>query len=140
MSSLLLLDSDIASYIIKAQYPSVDARIAEADPSRVSISAVTQSELLFGLKRLDPGHPLHLRVRRFLRNTTIVPWGTDAAVAHADVRYQLVSGGRAIGELDMMIAAHAISLGAVLVTNNVRHFARLAPALMIENWVSDSTP
>jgi tRNA(fMet)-specific endonuclease VapC len=140
MSTLLLLDSDIASYIIKARHPSVDARFAEVDASLIAISAVTQSELLFGLKRLDPGHQYQLSVRRFLRDTRILPWGTEAAVAHADIRHRLVSGGRAIGELDMMIAAHAVSLGAVLVTNNVRHFGRLAPTLTIENWVDDSSP
>lgn len=140
MSPLLLLDTDIASYITKARHPSVDARFAKTDLSRVAISAVTQSELLFGLKRLDQGHRFQLSVRRFLRDTRILPWGAEAARAHADVRYRLLSGGRSIGELDMMIAAHAISLDAVLVTNNVRRFACLAPTLTIENWVDDSSP
>ena len=140
MSSLLLLDTDTVSYIIKSRNPSVDARFGEADASLIAVSAVTQSELLFGLKRLDPGHQFQFSVRRFLRETRILPWDTEAAKAHADVRYRLVSGGRTIGEMDMMIAAHAISLGAVLITNNVRHYARLSPALTIENWVSDSMP
>lgn len=137
MSSLLLIDTDIASYLIRARYPSVDARFAETDASRVCISAVTQSELLFGLKSLNPAHRLHLTVRRFLRDIRILPWGEEAAEVHADIRHQLVSAGIAIGEMDMMIAAHAMSLSAVLVTNNILHFSRLSPALTIENWVSD---
>lgn len=133
----LLIATDIASSFIKARYPSVTARFVTADASRLCISAVTQAELLFGLKGLAPAHRLHLAVHRFLREIRLVPWGQEAAVVHADVRYQLVANGSAIGEMDMMIAAHAIALGATLVTNNVRHYARLAPALVLENWVSE---
>lgn len=139
-SSLLLIDTDIASYLIKGRFPTVDARFVKADASRICISAVTQSELLFGLKALDPGHRLQLTVRRFLRDTRILPWDEEAAEVHADIRHQLVSGGTVIGEMDMMIAAHAMSIGAVLITNNVRHYSRLSPALTIENWLSDPTP
>lgn len=134
MSSLLMIDTDIASYLIKATHPSVDARFAATDPARICISAVTQSELLFGLKGLHPAHRLQLNVQQYLRNTAILAWGERAAEIHADIRYQLFSTGRAIGEMDLMIAAHAIALGAVLVTNNTRHFERLAPVLTTENW------
>lgn len=134
---LLLVDTDIASYFIKARHPSVTARFAAADASRLRISAVTQAELLFGLKSLDPEHRFHLAVRRFLREMPILPWGEEAAEVHAEIRFQLVSSGMAIGEMDTMIAAQAMALGAILVTNNVRHYARLSPALTIENWVSE---
>ena len=136
----LLIDTDIASYFIKGRHPAVDARFAEADPARLCISAVTQAELLYGLKMLDPAHRLHLAVHRFLREIPIVPWGSEAAEVHAGIRHLLVSGGNAIGEMDMMIASHAIALGATLVTNNIRHYRRLAAMLTIENWVSDSIP
>jgi tRNA(fMet)-specific endonuclease VapC len=135
--SFYMIDTDIASYFIKARYASVDARFAEVDSSLVRISAITQSELLFGLRGLEPAHRLHLNVRRFLRDTTFLAWGEEAAVVHPDIRHQLLSTGRSIGEMDMMIAAHAISLGAVLVTNNTRHYERLSPGLVIENWVTE---
>jgi len=93
VASPLMIDTDIASYIIKARYPSVDARFAQADPSRICVSAVTQSELLYGLKDLDPAHRLHISVRRFLRDTAILAWGEDAAEIHADIRHTLVSSG-----------------------------------------------
>ncbi len=137
MAYSLMLDTDIASYVIKARYPSVDARFAGADSSRICVSAVTQSELLFGLKDLDPAHRLHLNVRRFLGDTPILAWGEDAARIHADIRHTLVSSGMMIGEMDVLIAAHALSLGAILVTNNTRYFGRLGPALTIENGVTD---
>ncbi len=138
--ALRVIDSDIASYLIKARFPSVDARFADTDSSLICISAVTKSELVFGLKNLEPAHRLHLSVRQFLHDTEILAWGEDAAEAHAEIRHQLISTGRSIGEMDMMIAAHAISLGAVLVTNNTRHYERLVPALTLENWVSDAPP
>jgi tRNA(fMet)-specific endonuclease VapC len=134
MATSLLIDTDIASYFIKGRHPAVDARFADADPAKLYISAVTQAELLYGLKALDPAHRLHLAVHRFLRGIAILPWGAEAAEIHADIRHLLVSGGNAIGEMDMMIASHAIALGATLVTNNVRHYQRLAPVLTFENW------
>ena len=63
-----------------------------------------------------------------------LPWGVEAADLYADIRHQLVTAGRLIGELDMMIAAQALSVGAVLVTNNTRHFERIEAPLMLANW------
>jgi tRNA(fMet)-specific endonuclease VapC len=63
-----------------------------------------------------------------------VPWDAEAAGFYADIRHQLVTSGQQIGELDMMIAAHAIALGAVLVTNNTRHYGRIDAPLILENW------
>lgn len=133
--SLLMVDTDIASYAIKATHRSVDTRFTAVDPSRLCVSVITQSELLHGLKRLDPDHLLHLEVRRFLQDMTILPWDEAAAEVHAEIRYRLRAVGNTFGEMDMLIAAYAISLGAILVTNNIRHFGRLAPLLTIEHWV-----
>ena len=65
-----------------------------------------------------------------------LPWDADAAGHYADIRHQLVSTGQPIGELDMMIAAHALAAEAVLVTNNLQHFARIAVPLMLANWAA----
>lgn len=140
MASPMLIDTDIASYLIKGRFPSVDARFAAVDPSRVCMSVVTKSELLFGLRRLEPWHRINVAGRQFLTAMTTLPWDDDAAEVHADIRFQLESSGARIAEMDMMIAAHAIALGATLVTNNTRHFSRLAPTLIIENWASNPTP
>ena len=95
---------------------------------------MTRAELQYGLKRLPPDHRLHLAVRQFLKIVRILPWDTDAADWYAEIRHQLVSDGRPIGEMDMMIAAHALSASAVLVTNNGRHFERINAPLLLENW------
>jgi tRNA(fMet)-specific endonuclease VapC len=90
---------------------------------------------MYGLKRLPPEHRLHLGVRRFLKTIRILSWDPEAADFYADIRHQLVTTGQPIGELDMMIAAHSLAAGAVLVTNNIRHYQRIAASLALTNWV-----
>jgi len=132
-----MLATDMASYAIKHRSPAVAARLAEMAPSLVCISMVTRAELLYGLKRLSSDHRMHLVVRQFLRIVRALPWDADAADHYADIRHQLVSTGQPIGEMDMMIAAHALAADAVLVTNNTRHFARIAAPLTLANWTAD---
>lgn len=130
-----MLDTDMASYVIKQRSPEVTARLVAIPPSLVCVSAITRAELLYGLKRLPPGHRLHTGVRQFLHLVRVLPWESEAADFYADIRFQLVTTGQPIGELDMMIAAHSLAVGAVLVTNNTRHYARIEAPLMVVNWV-----
>jgi tRNA(fMet)-specific endonuclease VapC len=132
---LHMLDTDTASYLIKGKSPVIESRLAALVPSMVCISVMTRAELLYGLKRLPADHRLHLAVRQFLKIVRVLPWDAEAADWYADIRHQLVSSGQPIGELDMMIAAHSLSAGAVLVTNNSRHYERIAAPIMLENWV-----
>lgn len=129
-----MLDTDTASYVIKGRSPGIEAKLADTLPSMVCISVMTQAELLYGLKRLPADHRLHLIVRQFLKIVRVLSWDTEAAVWYSGIRHQLVTTGQPIGELDMMIAAHSLSAGAVLVTNNVRHYERIEAPLIIENW------
>jgi tRNA(fMet)-specific endonuclease VapC len=89
---------------------------------------------MYGLKRLSPTHRLHVAVRQFFRIIRVLAWDSDAADWYAEIRHQLTTTGQPIGEMDMMIAAHALSTGAVLVTNNTRHFGRVAAPLALANW------
>lgn len=97
------------------------------------VSVIVQAELLYGLQPLPHDHYLHDAVYRFLDEMLLQPWDSNEAEVHARIRIRLITSGQPIGEMDTMIAAHAISLGAVLVTNNTRHFERL-PELRLENW------
>ena len=135
---LHLLDTDTASYLIKGGDASLEARLAELDPSTICISVITLAELLYGLKRLPAGHGLHAGVRQFLRMVQCVRWDEKAADQYAGIRHQLTVAGRLIGELDMMIAAHALALSAVLVTNNTRHFEQIEAPLILANWRTNS--
>lgn len=132
---LHMLDTDTAGYLIKGKPPAMKVRLENLLPSMVCISVMTRAELQYGLKRLPANHRLHLAVRQFLKIVRILPWDAEAADWYADIRYQLVGTGQPIGELDMMIAAHALSAGAVLVTNKSRHYKRISAPLILENWV-----
>lgn len=131
---LHMLDTDTASYLIKGRSPVIEAHLATLLSSNVCISVMTRTALLYGLKRLPPEHRLHLAVRHFLKIVRVLPWDADAADFYADIRYQLVTTGQPIGEMDMMIAAHSLSAGAVLVTNNIRHYQRIVAPLILVNW------
>jgi tRNA(fMet)-specific endonuclease VapC len=97
---------------------------------------VVCAELTFGLRSLPSTHRLQVDVPFFLNAIRVLAWDKKSADFYADIRYTLVQSGQLIGELDMMIAAHAMALGAVLITNNTRHYERIPLPLKIENWVS----
>jgi tRNA(fMet)-specific endonuclease VapC len=133
---LHMLDTDTASYVIKNRPQSVAQHLASVPPSSLCVSAITRAELQYGLKHLTAGHRLHVGVRRFLTIVRVLPWDAEAADFYAEIRYQLEMKGQLIGELDMMIAAHSMAARAVLVTNNVRHFERLAELTLV-NWCDE---
>lgn len=133
---LHMLDTDTVSYLIRGKSPAAEAQVAALAPSMVCISVMTRAELQYGLKRLPAEHRLHLAVRQFLKLVRVLPWDADAADWYAEIRHQLTSTGQPIGEMDMMIAAHALSAGAALVTNNLRHYERIQAPLILANWAS----
>lgn len=134
MHMLHMLDTDIASYIVKGRSPAITAKLRTLVPAMLCVSVITRAELLYGLKRLPPEHRLQLAVRQFLKIVQVLSWDSRAADWYADIRHQLIGSGQPIGELDMMIAAHSLSAGAVLVTNNQRHFERIQAPLTLLNW------
>lgn len=129
-----MLDTDMASYIIKGRSALIEDKLAALPPSMVCVSVMTRAELMYGLKRLPEDHRLHYVVRQFLKIVRVLPWDAEAADYYADIRHQLVSTGQTIGEMDMMIAAHSLSAGAILVTNNLKHYKRIEAPLILENW------
>jgi tRNA(fMet)-specific endonuclease VapC len=134
---LYMLDTDIASYVIKGRSPEIEAKLSAIEPSQVCVSVMTRAELVYGLKRLPPSHRLHIGVRQFLKIVRVLAWDAEAADFHAEIRHQLVIAGQPIGEMDMMIAAHSLAADAVLVTNNTRHYDRIRAPLMLQNWSGD---
>jgi tRNA(fMet)-specific endonuclease VapC len=129
-----LLDTDIASYLLRGGHTPLHQKYRSVAPESIFISVVTHAELLYGLKPLPFSHPRRREVHRFIEFMQVLPWDSLAAEAYADVRFSLVRSGRTIGELDMMIAGHALSRGYTLVSNNTRHYARLVPPMKLENW------
>lgn len=131
---LHMLDTDICSYLIRGRSQRIQDRLANLTPDEVCISVVTRAELLYGLRRLPASHRLHISIPRFLRMVGNLAWDADAADYYAQIAHQLYSSGKPIGEFDMMIAAHSLAAGAVLVTNNTRQYERIAQPLVLENW------
>lgn len=132
--SLYMLDTNVASAVIKG-HERAEQRLRALPMDGWCISAITRSELRFGLALKPQATKLARIVNAWLELAPVAPWDTAAADAHAYLRAELQLTGTTIGVFDEMIAAHALALGAVVVTNNVRHFRR-ATGLAIEDWLS----
>ncbi len=129
-----MLDTDTSSYIIRNRPESVRVRFGKLDSSQVCISVITHAELLYGVKSATSARTIRPAVEDFVRRLTVLEWDSVAAEHYADIRVKLETGGTPIGNMDLMIAAHARSLSAVIVTNNEKHFRRVS-GLTVENWV-----
>ena len=127
--SFLMLDTDISSYIIKKRPASLLERF-EKHAERLCV--ITAAELQFGAEKA--GRPaLTALVQDYLERVAVLYW-TQGVVAHyARIRTALEKNGKPIGNMDLLIASHAVSEGYVVVTNNVKHFSQV-PDLKVELW------
>lgn len=133
---LYMLDTDTVSYLVRGKSPALDTHMATVLPKHLCISAVTRGELLYGLKLKDGAHRLAQVVDQFLLRVQCLPWDDAAATRFASIATGLHKAGMPIGSMDAMIAGHAVAAGAVLVTNNARHFSGVA-GLTVANWSQD---
>lgn len=132
---MYLLDTDICSYAMRRGNPNTAARISAHAVGELKVSVVTQFELEYGARRAPRSNDLLVVVESFLANVEILPFDFSAARDAAIVRAQLAVSGRLIGQYDLLIAGHALSLNATLVTNNVDEFRRV-DGLQVENWAA----
>lgn len=133
--ALFLLDTNIASHIIKGDLPQVRQRLGALPLHVVAISVVTQAELQYGVAKR--GHPAGLatRVHEFLIRTGVLSWTPAVARVYADLRAGCESAGVTLSPLDMMIAAHAKAVGATLVTRD-RTFSLIPDGPRLEDWTA----
>lgn len=131
MSVRFLLDTNAASYAINKKSVAMDRHLAKTPMAELSISAVTEGELRYGVARSGSA-PLQATVEQFVLGVTIFPWDSEAAQQYGELRSTLEREGRLMGSLDMMIAAHALALGLTLITND-RAFGRIK-SLKTEDW------
>lgn len=129
---MILLDTNICIYIINAKPPGVLAHFKRHRLGDVGVSSVVASELAYGVAKSRSGRNRQA-LEMFLAPLEVLPFDERAVWVYGDLRAELERDGRSIGALDTMIAAHALSLDATLVTNNVREFSRV-PRLNLENW------
>jgi tRNA(fMet)-specific endonuclease VapC len=129
--TLYMLDTNTISQLVKA-HPAVSRRVTATPMTSLCMSAITLGELLFGLAKRPEATRLHLAVRELLRRVDVLPWNTATAECYGTIRATLTRLGKTLAPLDLLIAAHALSLGAVLVTND-KSFV-LVDALPVEDW------
>lgn len=129
-----LLDTNICIYLINKRPMSVVEHIQSLPIEDIGISTVTVAELEYGVaKSLRPEENRNALIA-FLTPFRIVEFGQVAAYEYGQLRSVLELQGQIIGPMDLLIAAHALAEGAVLVTNNEKEFRRV-PDLPLENWV-----
>jgi len=126
-----MLDTDTVSYAIRGE-GQVAARLLEHQPSEVCISSITLAELRFGAES-KRSQRLHRSINGFIADVAVVPFDQAAADRFALAAAALARRGEPIGTFDTLVAAHALSLGLAVVTNNTKHFSRVA-GLTVENW------
>ena len=132
MAVRYLLDTNIASCIIKGNSPAVDRHLVKVPMAELAISTVTEGELRFGAARFPHATRLHNTIEDFFLRVAVLPWDSDAAQQYGRLRATLEREGQPMGNLDAMIAAHALALGAVLVSNG-HAFARVKK-LKVVDW------
>jgi tRNA(fMet)-specific endonuclease VapC len=130
-----LLDTNTASYTIKGNVPGVREQLLKVPATDIAISVITEAELRFVLLRRPDAKRLRSVVEEFLRFVEIKPWDSTAAFRYAELRAMLEREGCPMGNLDMMIAAHALALGTVLVSSD-RVFRRVK-GLKVEDWTQE---
>lgn len=129
-----MLDTNICIYVIKQKPQKVIDRFRQLPISNLAISSITLSELEYGVMKSSKMDQNQFALSQFVAPLEILPYGDDAARFYGTLRTYLERQGTPIGSLDMLIAAHALSLNCTLVTNNEREFSRV-PDLCVENWI-----
>jgi tRNA(fMet)-specific endonuclease VapC len=128
-----MLDTDTCSYIMKRSNGAVLKRLQQVPVGDVCISVITKSELLFGVELSLRRQQNEVALNAFLRYVEVLDFPDAASLHYAKIRADLKTLGTMIGANDLFIAAHARSLGLMLVTNHTREFGRVRD-LAIENW------
>ncbi len=129
-----LLDTNICIYIAKRKPVRVLSRLEQIKPGDVGMSIVTYLELVYGAWKSQAIKANLARIEQLEVLIPAQPLDVGVAGHYGRLRAELEAAGTPIGAYDLMIAAHALSLGLTLVTNNVRQFSRVR-GLRVENWV-----
>ena len=130
---IYMLDSNTCAFIMNERSGVVE-RLRKALPLGVCISSIILSELEYGVRKSLAQERNRNKLNSLCALLSIFPYETAATAEYGIIRSELERRGQVIGPLDMLIAAHAKSLGLTLVTNNTGEFSRVA-GLALEDWV-----
>jgi len=130
-----MLDTKACIGAINSNPPGVLRRLLEISPGELAISEIVRYELEFGVCRSRHEEKNRANLTHFLKYIQVLDWSAEQAVEAAEIRCALARKGQPIGHYDILIAAHARSIGAILVTHNTREFGRV-DGLRLEDWKS----
>ncbi len=131
----LMLDTNTCIFVIRRQPAVVLERLLRCEVGDVGISSITLAELRFGAAKSRHREKNTQALDEFVVPLEVAPFDENAAHSYGDIRHDLEKAGTPVGAMDMLIAAHAVSLGAVLVTNNTREFGRIS-RLEVVDWTA----
>jgi len=128
-----MLDTNIVIYVLKRR-PIQVLDIFNQNINRMAISSITLSELIYGAEKSQNISKNLEAIEDFISHMEVLSYDQKTSQAYGQIKAKLENNGEMIGENDIHIAAHAISQGLILVTNNLNEFRRV-PHLSLENWV-----
>jgi tRNA(fMet)-specific endonuclease VapC len=129
--AIFMLDTDTVSFALRG-VGAVAARLAKRKRSELCLSAITVAELRFGADKRR-SRKIHQAIDAFLSGVDVLAFDNSAAEKFGTIAAALATSGEPIGQMDTLIAGHALAVNATLVTNNLRHFSKVN-GLKIENW------
>jgi len=127
------LDTNICVYVTNERSAAATKRLRSCNTEDVGISIITVAELRYGADKSHAAEKAHNALNNFLTPLQILEFDEKAATTYGFIRAQLEKKGTPIGPLDMLIGAHALSVGAIMVTGNTKEFRRI-PGLVVEDW------
>lgn len=135
MGSLYMLDTDTCIFLMRRESQTLEAKVQSVPLQQQVMSAVTFAELSYGIQASSAvkRKQNQATLDRLALHLAVLDWPQNAAKYYAEIRFDLKRRGAQLGAADLMIAAHARSLGAIVVTNNVKDFGRVK-GLEVENW------
>ena len=128
-----LLDTNVWIDYLTGRYPTVVTRIQESPPDDLCLSSVVMADLRYGAEKSKRKRLNHDLLDTLARDVRCVEFDLDGARAYGELRTAVEKRGTPLGPYDMMIAAHALSLGLIVVTDNEREFGRVK-SFPVENW------
>ena len=132
---LFMLDTDTCIFLMRGESPALAARVQSVPLQQQVMSAVTFAELSYGVQASAAAKRKQNQsvLDSLVLHLAVLDWPQDAAKHYAEIRADLKKRGAQLGAADLMIAAHARAMGAIVVTNNVKDFERVK-GLAVENW------
>ena len=135
MPSLFMLDTDTCIFLMRRASQKLETKVQSVPLQNQVMSALTFAELSYGVQAsvASKRKQNQATLDSLALHLAVLDWPQDAAKFYAEIRFDLKKRGAQLGAADLMIAAHAKSLGAVVITNNVKDFGRVK-GLEVENW------